>query len=149
MRKPISYLVKLTSARTSAAFFVAPLAALAVAGWCASARAQETSVIDKIATYQGADREKILEDGAHKEGTLTFYTAMVVDQAIRPLVAGFEKRYPYIKVQFVREDPPPKPARSASSLTSWKMSVSKRRLVPPTSTGRFGRRRWSTIRRNI
>jgi iron(III) transport system substrate-binding protein len=106
VRKPISYLVKLTSARTSAAFFVAPLAALAVAGWCASARAQETSVIDKIATYQGADREKILEDGAHKEGTLTFYTAMVVDQAIRPLVAGFEKRYPYIKVQFVREDPP-------------------------------------------
>ena len=66
------------------------------------AGAQETSVISKIATYQGADRTEVLLEGARKEGTLTFYSAMNFDQAIRPLVAGFEALYPFMKVQYVQ-----------------------------------------------
>src|SRR5262245_19653890 len=82
------------------------LASVSVLFCCHASNADEVFDIGKLATYRGADRAKVLEDGARKEVTLTFYTAMVVDQAIRPLVAGFEKQYPYIKVQFVREDPP-------------------------------------------
>jgi len=68
--------------------------------------AQDTSVIDKIAVYKGADRGKILLDGAKKEGTLTFYTTLTINQAVRPLVAGFEKKYPFMKVRYSRDNPP-------------------------------------------
>ena len=70
------------------------------------ARAQDTSVIDKIAIYKGADRAQMLLDGAKKEGALNFYSSMIVDQAIRPIVAGFQQKYPFMKVQYVRDDPP-------------------------------------------
>jgi iron(III) transport system substrate-binding protein len=96
-----------SSARECSAGALAVISLAALIAGCISAARADDAVIDKIATYQGADRSKILEEGAKKEGTLTFYTAMVVDQAIRPLVAGFEMRYPDVKVQFVREDPPP------------------------------------------
>ena len=39
---------------------------------------------------------------AEKEGQVVWYTTMIVDQAVRPLVAAFEKRYPKIKVSFSR-----------------------------------------------
>jgi iron(III) transport system substrate-binding protein len=71
-----------------------------------TAFAQDTSVIEKIATYKGADRQKILVDGAKKEGELTFYSTMIVDQAQRPLVKGFEAKYPFIKVRHSRDNPP-------------------------------------------
>jgi iron(III) transport system substrate-binding protein len=106
VRKSSKRFVTKAATRARVALLMVSLAAAGLTAGCLAARADDDAVIDKIATYQGADRAKILEEGARKEGTLTFYTAMVVDQAIRPLVAGFEKRYPYIKVQFVREDPP-------------------------------------------
>lgn len=116
-------LVMRTAAHARAALCAAPLAvAIAAAGY-ATARADDDAVIDKIATYQGVDRTQILEDGARKEGTLTFYTAMVVDQAIRPLVAGFEKRYPYIKVQFTREDPPQNLQRLLAEVRAHRFTV--------------------------
>jgi iron(III) transport system substrate-binding protein len=68
--------------------------------------AQDASVIERIATYKGADREKMLIDGAKKEGTLTFYTTLTINQAVRPLVAGFEKKYPFVKVRYSRDNPP-------------------------------------------
>lgn len=91
--------------RRTGIFVLSALLAVSVAGWPRTSKADD-STIDKIATYRGADRQKLLEEGARKEGTLTFYSAMIIDQAIRPLVKGFEKKYPYIKVQFVREDAP-------------------------------------------
>ena len=40
---------------------------------------------------------------AKKEGQLTYYTDLIVEQVVRPLVAAFEKKYG-IKVAFTRGD---------------------------------------------
>lgn len=56
----------------------------------------------EIANYTGADRQKILEEGARKEGAVTFYTGMIVDQATRPLLEAFEKKYPFVKADYWR-----------------------------------------------
>ncbi len=36
---------------------------------------------------------------AQREGTVTWYSGLIVNQVVRPLVAGFEAKYPGIKVQ--------------------------------------------------
>lgn len=58
----------------------------------------------EIANYQGADRQKILEDGARQEGAVTFYTGMIVDQATRPLLDAFGKKYKFVKADYWRGD---------------------------------------------
>ena len=40
--------------------------------------------------YRGPDREQRLLDGARREGEVTVYSSMIVDQALRPIVDGFE-----------------------------------------------------------
>ena len=42
-----------------------------------------------------------LVEGARREGELLWYTTLVVDQVVRPLIRGFEQKYPGIKVSFV------------------------------------------------
>ena len=54
----------------------------------------------------GADREQRLIEGAKKEGQVTVYSSMIVDQALRPMIGGFEAKYPFVKPQYVRDDPP-------------------------------------------
>lgn len=54
----------------------------------------EPKTVAEIALYQGPDREKILMEGARKEGHLTYYNSHVV----QGLVGEFEKKYPFIKV---------------------------------------------------
>lgn len=78
---------------TTAAMAAAALAVLAAAG---PVRAQG------ILTYSGADREARLIAGAKKEGRLTVYSALTVNQALRPLVEGFKKKYPFIEADFWR-----------------------------------------------
>ncbi len=39
---------------------------------------------------------------AKKEGEVVWYTTLIVDQAVRPMVAAFEAKYPGIKVRFAR-----------------------------------------------
>lgn len=60
--------------------------------------------IAEIATLSGPDRQQILEDGARQEKELMFYTSLIVDQVVRPLAAGFEKKYPFVKVNFLRNN---------------------------------------------
>jgi len=55
-----------------------------------------------ILTYSGADRSAKLLAGAKKEGQLTIYTALTVNQAVRPLITGFTKKYPFIKMEYWR-----------------------------------------------
>ncbi len=76
------------------------IAGLAVAGLlCAtSAFAQAPSGFPDLAKYRGADRDKVLLDGARKEGSVVFYTSIVKDM-IDKLSAGFEKKYPGVKVE--------------------------------------------------
>ncbi len=57
-----------------------------------------------ILNYKGADREQKLIDGAKKEGQVVFYSAMIVNQALRPLAEGFMKKYPAVKMTFWRGD---------------------------------------------
>ena len=57
---------------------------------------------EEIALLNRADRQKILEEGAKKEGKLVWYTPLIVNQAVRPLKEAFEKKYPFIKVDFHR-----------------------------------------------
>jgi len=56
----------------------------------------------ELALYQGADREKILLEGARKEGQLTFYTSNT--WVAGPVSQAFEKKYPFIKANVWRSD---------------------------------------------
>jgi iron(III) transport system substrate-binding protein len=56
----------------------------------------------ELALYQGADREKILLEGAKKEGQVTFYTSNT--WVAGPVSQEFEKKYPFIKANVWRSD---------------------------------------------
>ncbi len=58
--------------------------------------------IEDVAMMKGADRQKILVEGARKEGKLMWYTTLIVDQVVRPVKEAFEKEYPFIQVEFYR-----------------------------------------------
>lgn len=75
----------------------AAMAAIAIS-FLAAGTAQSQDIL----TYTGADRQAKLIEGAKKEGQLTLYTALTVNQAVRPLVAGFTKKYPFIKMEYWR-----------------------------------------------
>ena len=57
---------------------------------------------EEIALLNKPERQKILEEGAKKEGKIVWYTPLIVNQAVRPLKEAFEKKYPFIKVDFHR-----------------------------------------------
>jgi iron(III) transport system substrate-binding protein len=67
--------------------------------WAAQARPLSPA---ELALYQGADREKILLEGAKKEGQLTFYTSNT--WVAGPVSQEFEKKYPFIKANVWRSD---------------------------------------------
>lgn len=56
----------------------------------------------EIANLKGPARQNLLLEGAKKEGALLWYTQLIEDQAVRPIVAGFTQKYPFIKLDYVR-----------------------------------------------
>src|ERR1043166_2904577 len=58
--------------------------------------------IEDVAMMKSADRQKLLVEGAKKEGKLMWYTTLIVDQVVRPVKEAFEKEYPFIQVEFYR-----------------------------------------------
>ena len=58
--------------------------------------------VEEIALMKSPNREKILIEGAKKEGKVMFYTGLIVDQVVRPVKDAFEKEYPFIQVDFFR-----------------------------------------------
>ena len=58
--------------------------------------------VEEVALLKSANREKVLIEGAKKEGKLMFYTGLIVDQVVRPLKQAFEKEYPFLQVEFFR-----------------------------------------------
>jgi ABC-type Fe3+ transport system substrate-binding protein len=80
---------------------LAMLVALAV-GLGASAAAAQAP--DDIFKYSGPDRQQKLIEGARKEGQVVFYSAMIVNQALRPIADRFGKKYPFIKMTYWRAD---------------------------------------------
>lgn len=60
--------------------------------------------VEEIALNKSANRQALLEDGAKKEGKLLWYTTLIVNQALKPIKAAFEKRYPFVQVEYHRAD---------------------------------------------
>ena len=58
--------------------------------------------VEEIALINKPDRQKILLEGAKKEGKISWYTSLIVDQVVRPVKEAFEKEYPFLQVEFFR-----------------------------------------------
>src|SRR5215467_5191153 len=60
------------------------------------------ATIEEIALLKSADRQKVLVEGAKKEGKIMWYTTLIVDQVVRPVKEAFEKEYPFIQIEYFR-----------------------------------------------
>lgn len=60
------------------------------------------ATVEGIALLKGSERQKVLEDGARKEGKLVWYSTLIVNQAVRPLKEAFEKQYPFLQIEYFR-----------------------------------------------
>ena len=73
------------------------LSALLLLLWLSAARAwsqtNKPATAAELAAYTGADREKILFEGAKREGKLVWYTTLATDQN-KQIAGAFEKKYP-------------------------------------------------------
>jgi iron(III) transport system substrate-binding protein len=76
--------------------------AMSVALICAGPACALTA--NEIVNYRGPDREQKLIEGAAKEGQVVLYSAMIVNQMLRPLTAAFLKKYPFVKMTYWRAD---------------------------------------------
>lgn len=84
-----------------AGFAKAGIAAALLLVATSSAFSQNTRLPD-IASYEGPDREQRLVEGAKREGELTFYSSIPVED-INVLIAAFDKKYG-VKVKVWRAD---------------------------------------------
>ena len=75
---------------------------LAFAVLLALVGSSSAATVEEIALMNRADRQKILVEGAKKEGKISLYTTLIVDQVVRPVKDAFEKEYPFIQVEFFR-----------------------------------------------
>src|SRR5205807_6778459 len=57
-----------------------------------------------ILTFKGPDRTQRLIESARKEGQVVIYSALIVNQALRPIAEKFGKKYPFIKLNYWRAD---------------------------------------------
>src|SRR4051812_23818163 len=91
-------------------------------------RAAPAATVEEIALLKSADRQKVLVEGAKKEGKVTWYTTLIVDQVVRPVKAAFEKNIRLFNWNF--SAPIRKRWRNESS-----MSISRKstRLISPTA----------------
>ena len=72
------------------------IASVPANGWCQNPR--PTTAVD-LAKYSGADRERLLHDGAKKEGKLVWYTSL---STYKEVAKAFETKYPGVSVEFYR-----------------------------------------------
>ena len=81
------------------------LACLVAASLCLGglAHAADAQTVSKIALYDGADRQAMLEAGARKEGELLVYA---VGSQIDPVVKAFGSKYPFLTAKVFKGDIP-------------------------------------------
>src|SRR5581483_278326 len=121
-------LVALVAACGSGAGGAAP----AAGGSQPAAAGQPTQrTVAQVASLSGPDRQAILEEGAKREGALLWYTTLIVNQAVRPIVEGFNNKYPYVKVDYYRADSPDLTQRFTNEYQARRYEVD---LVDGTST---------------
>lgn len=63
-----------------------------------------TLTVEEVALLKTPDRQKMLEEGAKKEGKLLWYSTLIVNQALRPIKEAFEKKYPFVQIDYYRAD---------------------------------------------
>src|SRR5215475_8187027 len=85
-----------TTSRRSATKCVCWLLA-ATLGVLSFTRLSWSASVEDVALMKSAERQKLLIESAKKEGKVTFYTGLIVDQVVRPLKEGFEKEYPFVQ----------------------------------------------------
>ena len=61
-----------------------------------------SATVEDVALMKSPERQQYLVAGAKKEGKVTFYTGLIVDQVVRPLKEAFEKDYPFVQLDFFR-----------------------------------------------
>jgi iron(III) transport system substrate-binding protein len=71
---------------------------IAASAW--SQTGKPSSLAD-LASYTGADRERLLLEGAKREGKLVWYTTLAADQN-KQIANAFETKYPGVKVETYR-----------------------------------------------
>ncbi len=59
--------------------------------------------VAEIATYEGPDRQALLEQGARREGKILVYS---IGAQADPVYAGFMKKYPFLKFEIAKADAP-------------------------------------------
>ncbi len=79
----------------------ASLLCLLAPSYTLAAQARSMSAAE-LALYKGQDREKILLEGAKKEGQVVFYTSNT--WVAGPVAQEFEKKYPFVKANVWRSD---------------------------------------------
>ena len=72
--------------------------------WLLAPSLSSAATVEEVALAQTANRQTLLEEGAKKEGKLLWYTTLIVNQALKPLKQAFEKRHPYVQVEYHRAD---------------------------------------------
>jgi iron(III) transport system substrate-binding protein len=92
-------LVKRGRGKLAALIFLAVVLAIH-----ATARDPVAAMVEEVALTKAPKRQSILEEGARKEGKLLWYTTLIVNQALKPLKEAFEKKYPFVQVEFHRAD---------------------------------------------
>jgi len=90
------------SIRKKYSMWLAGIVMMTMAFAATPSRKSMAASIEDVAMMKGADRQKILVEGARKEGKLMWYTTLIVDQVVRPVKEAFEKEYPFIQVEFYR-----------------------------------------------
>ncbi|MGE5539421.1 MAG: ABC transporter substrate-binding protein [Gemmatimonas sp.] len=56
----------------------------------------------RIAMLDGPDRQRVLEDGARREGSVVWYCSLTENTVLRPLAQAFAKKYPFVKIDYWR-----------------------------------------------
>src|SRR5262249_55762237 len=82
----------------------AALLALATAATIITFEPARALTPEEALNYRGPDREQKLIEGARQEGQVVLYSALIVNQMLRPLAAGFMKKYPFLKMSYYRAD---------------------------------------------
>jgi iron(III) transport system substrate-binding protein len=67
----------------------------------ASSQTSKPSSAADLASYTGADRERLLFDGAKRESKVVWYTTLAAEQN-KQVAGAFEAKYPGVKVETFR-----------------------------------------------
>ena len=73
-------------------------AASSTSSTSAGSSSSKTLTEAQIATYTGANRQNLLVAGAKKEGQLDYWYVDAIQADAKNLIAAFQKKYPFIKV---------------------------------------------------